>query len=127
MTRLQLWLVQLAGVVLAALIAYAWADSRGYKRCQAEQAAKVAKANVALVDGERKRDEESDDIAGKADDRAAGAAKDATQATADAEERIKVVYRDRWREPAPGRCAVPLDPRVQSEIDAAVRRSNEEK
>lgn len=127
MTRMQLWLIQIAGVLVAAALAYAWADSRGYKRCQAEHAAKVADANVALVDGERKRDAESDDIAGEADERASGAVRDAETATADAEERIKVVYRDRWRDPEPGRCAVPLDPRVQAEIDAAVRRSNEEK
>lgn len=126
MTRLQLWLLQLAGVVVAALIAYAWADGRGYKRCQAERAAEVADANVDLVDRERQRDKESDVISGRAEDRANDAAKDAAGETAEAEERIKVVYRDRWRDPEPGRCAVPLDPRVQAEIDAAVRRSNEE-
>lgn len=127
MTRLQLWLVQALGILIAAGLAYAWADSRGYARCKAEQAAAVASANVDLVEGERKRDAEGDKIAGKAEGRAAEAVKDAAGAAASAEDRIKVVYRDRWRDPPPGRCAVPLDPRVQAEIDAAVRRSNEER
>lgn len=126
MTRLQLWLLQLAGIVIAAVIAYAWADGRGYERCKAEQAAATAKANVDLVGRERQRDKESDVISGRAEARANDAAKDAAGEAAEAEGRIKIVYRDRWRDPEPGRCAIPLDPRVQSEIDAAVRRSNEE-
>lgn len=115
---------KLLAVVL--LIGGAWwlADRRGYDRCQAQHAAAAARANIDAVAKERKRDAEGDVIAGEADARAADVVRDAGSEAASAEERIKVVYRDRWLDPAPGRCSVPLDPRVQDEIDAAVRRSN---
>lgn len=119
-------------LILAAVIGLCWwgfssyYTRKGYERCRSEVAQQVAKANVEVVKDERARDATGDNIADKAIDRNTAVVKEVETATEDAEERIKVVYKDRWLTPTPGKCSVPVQPEVQDEINAAVRRSNGE-
>lgn len=126
MTRPQLWLLQIVIAALAAGLAAWFFYDKGYDACQAEHARKTAKANITLIEGERERDRDGGKIADKARDQGDAKAAAAKAESHDAGERIKVVYRDRWKDAPAGSCAMPLDPRVQAEIDAAVRRSNGE-
>ena len=85
----------------------------------------AARGNINLYEGQVKRDKKAGEIStaskAKAEAAAAKAEEDAEQAAS----RVEVVYRDRWKT-VPGKCAINLDPRVQSEIDQAVQRTNQE-
>jgi len=125
-TRLGQSILLALGMLIAGGVAYRWADSNGYDRCQAEHARAVAAANVEVYDGQVKRDAGSLD-AGKAADEAADAAVAAVdEKINETEEKVHVIYRDRpaTAPVAPGACVHPVDPRVQDGIESAVDRAN---
>lgn len=101
-------------------------DNIGYQRCKTEQAEAVGKANVILVEGERKRDATSDTISEDAAAKTDKAVDDITKAGNTTKEAITDEYRKPITAPAValGSCAYPLRSGVQKRLDAAVDQVN---
>lgn len=126
MTRLQILLLQVAVVLVC------WAGFRWYYigvgegRCEAKHAVAQMKSNKEMYDGQIKRDARSDTIVKQSTDKAEKDQAKIEEHVEAAKSVTEVVYRDRWHTAPVGKCSHPLDPRVQSEIDQAVQRTNEE-
>lgn len=102
-------------------------DNIGYQRCQTEQAAAVAKANVDQAKKNDERNTAASEIAKDATEAATEVTTQADTTSAKTIEVIRYVYRDRPTS-APvafGSCAHPLDDRVQRRLDEAVNRAND--
>lgn len=102
-------------------------DRVGYDRCQSEHAKALAEANARQAEENTRKNEVSSAIAAESASSSEELRAAADISTAETKEVIRYVYRDR---PAtapvrPLSCAHPVDPRVQRELDEALRRANE--
>lgn len=119
--------IGLALVVLACWYGF----SRYYMRegalaCQRQKASEIAAANVALIEGERKRDSTSSTVATETREKVEKAKTDITTSSNKTKDEISDEYREPIKAPAValGSCAYPLRPGVQKRIDAAVSKAN---
>lgn len=122
----------LLGLTLAIGVAGSWFlfakhyDGEGYARCKAEQQAALNKANAEQAAENERKSLLGSEIAKDASEKAEGVVARADDDRTSTNEEITDVY-EKPPATAPvafGSCVHPVDPRVQSRIDDAVREAN---